>query len=184
LRIEQTSLPEVLVIEPHVYSDERGFFLEAFKETRFAEHGLPTVFRQDNHSRSMKGVLRGLHYQVRQPQGKLITVITGCVFDVAVDVRVGSATFGKWCGVTLSGEQPRYLWIPPGFAHGLCVLSDVADVTYKCTEMYAPNDEAGIRWDDPALGIVWPIDAPQLSPRDQQWPPLSTTRSRLPTAVG
>lgn len=180
MRIEQTSLPGVLLIEPTVFNDERGFFLEGFNEQRFAEHGLPTSFRQDNHSRSTRGVLRGLHYQVRRPQGKLVTVIRGSVFDVAADVRNGSPTFGQWCGMTLNGEEPRYLWIPPGFAHGLCVLSDVADVIYKCTELYSPNDEQGIRWDDPSLGIDWPIDSPVLSAKDQNLPTLLNRRAAMP----
>lgn len=180
MKIEQTSLPGVLLIEPQVFWDDRGFFLESFNERRFAEHGLPTQFRQDNHSRSTRSVLRGLHYQVSKPQGKLVTVITGCVFDVAVDIRPGSSTFGRWCGVTLRSDEPRAVWIPPGFAHGLCVLSDVADVIYKCTELYSADDEAGIRWNDPAVGIVWPIEAPQLSEKDKQLPGLAASRAPMP----
>ena len=180
MRIEQTSLPGVLVIEPEIFTDERGFFLESFNEQRFAEHGLPTQFRQDNHSRSTKGVLRGLHYQRRRPQGKLVSVISGRIFDVAVDVRQDSPTFGHWHGMTLSGDEPRYLWVPPGFAHGLCVLSEEADVVYKCTELYAPHDEAGIRWNDPVLGIEWPIDAPILSTKDRSFAPFSIGRPDLP----
>ena len=181
MRVEKTSLPGVLLIEPQIFSDERGFFLEVFHEHRFAEHGLPTHFRQDNHSRSTKGVLRGLHYQRERPQGKLVTVIRGVIFDVAVDVRRGSPTFANWYGVTMSGEQPRYLWIPPGFAHGFCVVSDVADVAYKCTELFSPGDEAGIVWNDPTIGITWPIDAPRLSARDQQLAPLTKDRADLPS---
>jgi dTDP-4-dehydrorhamnose 3,5-epimerase len=165
-----------------VFSDDRGFFLEAYNERRFAEFGLPARFRQDNHSRSVKGVLRGLHYQVRQPQGKLVSVIRGQIFDVAVDVRRGSSTFGRWHGVTLSADEPRYLWVPPGFAHGLCVLSDVADVVYKCTELFAPDDEGGVLWNDPTVGIEWPIANPILSPKDRRLPGLSPERSDLPAA--
>ena len=180
MKIEQTALPGVLLIEPTVFSDERGFFLESFNERRFAEHGLPTHFRQDNRSRSPKGVLRGLHFQQRQPQGKLVTVISGLIFDVAVDVRRDSATLGRWHGVTLCGDEPRCLWIPPGFAHGLCVLSDAADVVYKCTELYAPDDESGVAWNDPLLGIEWPIRTPLLSPKDRRFEPLTPDRADLP----
>ena len=181
MKIEEAPLPGVLVIEPEVHADERGFFLESFNEARFAEHGLPTSFRQDNHSRSTKGVLRGLHYQRHRPQGKLVSVIRGAVFDVAVDVREGSRTFGEWHGVTLLGDKPCYLWIPPGFAHGLCVLSEVADVVYKCTQLYAPEDEAGILWNDPAIGIKWPISTPLLSSKDQSYAPFLLKRAGLPS---
>jgi dTDP-4-dehydrorhamnose 3,5-epimerase len=170
----------VLLIEPGVFTDERGFFLEAFNEKRFAEHGLPTCFRQDNHSRSIRNVLRGLHYQQHRPQGKLVTVISGRIFDVAVDVRRDSPTFGQWYGTELSGNKPTYVWVPAGFAHGLCVLSDIADVVYKCTEPYAPDDERGVRWDDPALGIEWPIRAPVLSRKDRSFMSLDARRSDLP----
>ena len=180
MKIEETSVPGVLVIEPRVFADERGFFLESFNEKHFAEHGLPTSFRQDNRSRSRKGVLRGLHYQRRRPQGKLVTVISGCIFDVAVDIRPDSATFGHWHGIILSGDEPRFVWLPPGFAHGLCVLSDVADVIYKCTELYAPDDECGVPWNDPLVGIRWPVGAPLLSKRDQLYKPLSRDRADLP----
>ena len=180
MRIEQTSLPGVLIVEPRIFSDDRGFFLEAFNEERFAQHGLPGHFCQDNHSRSYRGVLRGLHYQLHHPQGKLVTVIQGRVFDVAVDIRRGSSTFGQWHGVTLSGEQPRYLWIPPGFAHGFCALSEVADIVYKCTAPYMPGDEGGILWNDPVLGIDWPLTKPLLSPKDQHYMPLDSGRSDLP----
>jgi dTDP-4-dehydrorhamnose 3,5-epimerase len=180
VKVEQTGLPGVLLIEPQVYSDERGFFLEVFHELRFAEHGLPTRFRQDNHSRSTKGVLRGLHYQRNRPQGKLVTVVRGVIFDVAVDVRRGSPNFAKWYGTTMTGDEPRYMWIPPGFAHGFCVISDIADVAYKCTELYSSEDEAGIPWNDPAIGIDWPVDAPRLSAKDQRYAQLTTDRTDLP----
>ena len=182
MKIEQSPLAGVLLIEPQVFSDERGFFLEAFNEQRFAEYGLPTHFRQDNHSRSIRGVLRGLHYQRRQPQGKLVTVISGRIFDVAVDIRRDSPTFGRWHGTILSADRPRYVWVPPGFAHGLCVLSEVADVVYKCTELYSPDDEAGVMWDDPAVGIRWPIESPLLAAKDRRYAPLSSKRDDLPLA--
>ena len=180
MRIVETPLPGVVVIEPRVFRDDRGFFLEAFNAGRFAQHGLPTVFQQDNHSHSVKGVLRGLHYQLRRPQGKLVTVIRGRVFDVAVDIRKGSPTFGKWYGAVLSDEEPRYLWIPPGFAHGFCTLSDVADVVYKCTDVYAPDDDRGVLWSDSFIGIEWPIDAPLLSDKDRRMERLTETRTDLP----
>jgi len=180
MRIQQTSLDGVLLIEPRVFTDDRGFFLELYNEIRFADHGLETRFRQDNHSRSTKGVLRGLHYQRRYPQGKLVTAIRGVIFDVAVDVRRGSPSFGQWHGVTLCAEQPRYLWIPPGFAHGFCVLSEDADVIYKCTDVYRPDDEGGVLWNDPALGIEWPESQPILSAKDQGFQPLCEERNDLP----
>jgi dTDP-4-dehydrorhamnose 3,5-epimerase len=180
VKILETSLPGVLVIEPRVFRDDRGFFLESFNADRFAQHGLPTVFRQDNHSHSMKGVLRGMHYQLRRPQGKLVGVIRGRVFDVAVDIRRGSPTFGKWYGTVLTEENPRYLWIPPGFAHGFCTLSDVADFVYKCTEVYVGEDDRGVLWSDPSIGIEWPIASPVLSEKDQRMPTLSAMRTDLP----
>lgn len=183
MKVVSTSLPGVLEIEPRVFKDDRGFFLESFNERRFGEHQLPTAFRQDNHSRSRGGVLRGLHYQFRRPQGKLVAVIRGSIFDVAADVRPESPTFGKWHGVVLSDEEPRHLWIPPGFAHGFLVLSDIADVVYKCTELYDPADERGVMWNDPVLGVDWPNTDPILSAKDQLYPPLSLNRSDLPSFV-
>jgi dTDP-4-dehydrorhamnose 3,5-epimerase len=180
MKVLETPLPGVLVIEPRVFRDDRGFFLESFNADRFGEHGLPTVFRQDNHSHSLKGVLRGLHYQLRRPQGKLVSVVRGEVFDVAVDIRRGSPTFGKWYGTVLSEAQPRYLWIPPGFAHGFCTLSAVADFAYKCTDVYVPDDDRGVLWSDPSIGIDWPITDPLLSDKDRRMPPLSTSRDDLP----
>ena len=180
MKVVDTPLPGVRVIEPRVFRDARGFFLESFNADRFAEHGLPTDFRQDNHSHSTRGVLRGLHYQLRRPQGKLVSVIRGAVFDVAVDIRRGSPTFGRWFGTVLTDEQPRFIWIPPGFAHGFCTLSDSADFVYKCTDVYAADDDRGILWSDASIGIEWPIDAPLLSEKDGRLPPLSLDRNDLP----
>jgi dTDP-4-dehydrorhamnose 3,5-epimerase len=165
-----TSLPGVMIIEPKIYGDSRGFFFESFNAQRFAEMaGTVFSFVQDNHSRSVKGVLRGLHYQLRQPQGKLVRVIAGEVFDVAVDLRRGSATFGKWTSTKLSAENRLQLWIPPGFAHGFLVLSDAAEVLYKTTDFWVPGDERCIRWDDPTLAIRWPLEsAPVLSAKDMR----------------
>lgn len=148
--------PEVLLIEPDVFPDPRGFFMETFHSIKYAEHGLPAVFLQDNHSRSSRGVLRGLHYQLNNPQGKLVRVVSGEVFDVAVDIRRGSPWFGKWVGAILSEENHRQMYVPPGFAHGFCTLSEHADFLYKCTDLYAPGDEYGIAWDDPEIAIEWP----------------------------
>lgn len=176
MKVTPTALPEVLLIELDVFPDERGFFVERYHEERFAKLGLATVWRQDNHSRSRRGVLRGLHYQLRRQQGKLISCVSGSVFDVAVDVRAGSPNFGKWVGVTLSGDKAQLLWIPPGFAHGLLALSEHADVNYKCTELYSPADERGILWCDPDLKIQWPASSPILSARDKGLPALRDTR--------
>jgi len=169
MQVVQTAIPEVLMIEPQVYGDERGFFFESFNQCKFETlTGIKTEFVQDNHSKSAINVLRGLHYQIEQPQGKLVRVVAGEVFDVAVDVRRHSATFGKWVGVVLSGENKRQLWVPPGFAHGFLVLKDGTEFLYKTTDYYAPQHERCIRWDDPAIGIEWPlINAPVLSAKDQ-----------------
>jgi len=177
LSITRTAIPEVMIIEPKVFGDARGFFLESFNQKAFAEAtGLDLQFVQDNHSRSAKGVLRGLHYQLRQPQGKLVRVVRGRVFDVAVDVRRQSATFGKWVGVELSEDNHRQFWVPPGFAHGFVVLSESADFLYKTTDYYAPQFEQTIAWNDPEIGIEWPqMDiAPLLSAKDQAGTSLST----------
>jgi dTDP-4-dehydrorhamnose 3,5-epimerase len=163
-----------------VFRDDRGFFLESFNEAAFAAAGLPTRFVQDNHSRSKKGVLRGLHYQLRHPQGKLVRVVRGKIFDVAVDIRRESTTFGKWVGVTLDDRQMSALWIPPGFAHGFCALSDGVDVTYKCTDFYSPADERGVLWNDPLLKIDWPIRSPIVNSKDQSYPPLQSDSMDLP----
>jgi len=170
MNIIQTEIPEVLILEPKVFGDERGFFYESFNARRFAEAtGCDVDFVQDNHSRSVKGVLRGLHYQIQQPQGKLVRVAVGEVWDVAVDIREGSPTFGKWVGVSLSATNHRQLWVPAGFAHGFVVVSDVAEFLYKTTDYYAPEHERCIRWNDPTLAIPWPLeDEPSLSAKDKQ----------------
>lgn len=164
------AIPDVILLEPKVFGDDRGFFFESFNHRRFEEAvGKPVTFVQDNHSRSVKNVLRGLHYQIQQPQGKLVRVVQGEVFDVAVDLRRSSATFGKWMGAHLSAENKRQLWVPEGFAHGFVVLSETADFLYKTTDYYAPAHERCIAWNDPALGIKWPLTGgPSLSGKDQQ----------------
>ena len=167
MKVTPTRLPEVLVIEPKVFGDARGFFFESWNERDFAAAGITARFVQDNHSRSAKNVVRGLHYQIRQPQGKLVRVLAGEVFDVAVDIRRSSPNFGKWTGVRLSAENKSAAWIPPGFAHGFAVLSDYADVLYKATAYYAPEHERAILWNDPAVGIEWPLaGAPIVSAKD------------------
>jgi len=180
LKVNQAKLPSVLHIEPKVFGDSRGFFLETYNKERYMEAGFPDVdFVQDNHSRSSKGVLRGLHFQLNHPQGKLVQVATGSVYDVAVDVRVGSPTFGQWYGAILSEENHHQLWIPPKFAHGFCVLSDTADFVYKCTDYYRPEDEGGLLWNDPAVGIEWPLEAPLLSEKDKVYACLADIDTAL-----
>ena len=177
MKVTPTALPEVLVVEPRVFSDARGFFLESFNRAKFArETGLELDFVQDNHSRSAQGVLRGLHYQIQQPQGKLVRVTSGRVFDVAVDLRRSSPDFGRWVGVELTGDNFKQLWVPAGFGHGFLVLSESAEVLYKTTDFYAPAHERSVRWDDPEIGIDWPTlpVAPILSPKDQQGLPLAS----------
>jgi dTDP-4-dehydrorhamnose 3,5-epimerase len=165
--VTATALPDVLVVEPKVFGDPRGFFLESWNAKAFAEAGIAVTFVQDNHSRSPRGVLRGLHYQIRQPQGKLVRVVAGEVFDVAVDLRRASPTFGRWVGERLSADNKRMVWIPPGFAHGFLVLSESADFLYKTTDYYAPEHERVLAWNDPELGIKWPLaGTPTLSARD------------------
>ena len=168
MKVTATAIPEVLIIEPKVFGDERGFFYESFNQRAFNEAtGLTQNFVQDNHSRSSKGVLRGLHYQVENPQGKLVRVVRGSVFDVAVDIRKSSPSFGQWVGVELSEQNHRQLWVPPGFAHGFLVTSDSADFLYKTTDYYAPQFERCIAWDDAAIGVEWPAGlTPQLSAKD------------------
>jgi len=166
MKITPTRIPEVLLIEPDVFSDSRGFFMESWHKQKFAEQGLSVDFVQDNHSHSPRGVLRGLHYQLQQPQGKLVWVVTGCVFDVAVDIRRGSSTFGQWVGAELSAENRHRFYVPPGFAHGFCVVSESADFLYKCTTYYDPQDEYGILWNDPAIDISWPGDEFVISEKD------------------
>ena len=170
MKITPTAISEVLLIEPQVFGDDRGFFFESFHQAKFeAAVGEPVTFVQDNHSLSAKNVLRGLHYQIRQPQGKLVRVVKGQVFDVAVDIRVSSRTFGRWVGEILSAENKRQLWVPQGFAHGFLVLSDSAEVLYKTTDYYAPQFERSVAWNDPAIGINWHIEGqPILSAKDQQ----------------
>ena len=166
MRIEPTRLSGVVVIDPVVHSDPRGFFVERYHVKTYSEHGLPSRFVQDNHSRSARGTLRGLHLQLSQLQGKLVYVLEGEIFDVAVDVRVGSPSFGQWVGVELTSDNFRQLYIPPGFAHGFCVTSDRADVLYKCTDYYLPGDEITIPWNDQDIAIQWPISSPLLSQKD------------------
>lgn len=173
MRRVETSLPGVCVIEPRVFEDARGFFMETYQREKFADLGITTTFVQDNHSRSQRGTLRGLHYQLHFPQSKLCRVVYGEVLDVAVDIRRGSPTFGKSVAVVLSAENKRQIFIPRGFAHGFCVLSEAAEFLYKCDEVYHPEDEHGIAWNDPALEIEWGIEAPLLSAKDQKNPLLA-----------
>ncbi len=180
MRVEHTSIPGVLVIEPEVHRDGRGFFVETYCADRYRESGITGPFVQDNHSRSMGGTLRGLHLQRHRPQGKLVHVVEGEIYDIAVDVRRGSPTFGLWVAVTLSGDNFRQCYIPPGFAHGFYVVSAAAQVEYKCTDVYDPSDEIGIAWNDPALAIPWPTTDPVLSPRDRNHPTLAAAMDRLP----
>jgi dTDP-4-dehydrorhamnose 3,5-epimerase len=180
MRVLPAQVPDVLIIEPDVYSDARGFFLETYHAARYRAHGIDGPFVQDNHSRSRAGTLRGLHLQVGRPQGKLVRVIAGEIYDVGVDVRRGSPTFGQWAGTLLSAENFRQCYIPAGFAHGFCVLSEVAEVEYKCTDLYEPSSEIGIAWNDPALGIAWPVEDPLLSDRDRSHPKLADLTDRLP----
>ena len=173
IKLSRTPLEGVVVIEPKVFSDERGSFSEVFSARDFSAVGLPEQFVQDNHSQSSKGVLRGLHYQYPQWQGKLVRVVFGKVFDVAVDIRYLSPTFGKWFGLELSSENHKQLYVPPGFAHGFCTLSARAELTYKCTTFFEPSDDAAILWNDSDIGIDWPVSNPLLSPKDSSAPPLS-----------
>ncbi|ABC29219.1 dTDP-4-dehydrorhamnose 3,5-epimerase [Hahella chejuensis KCTC 2396] len=173
MKVIQTKLSGVVIIEPRVFGDHRGFFMETYQVARYRnEAGIELEFVQDNHSRSGRGVLRGLHFQKTKPQGKLVRVTQGEVFDVAVDLRKGSSTYGQWEGVILSGENHLQFYIPPGFAHGFCVLSETADFQYKCTDYYDPADEGGLIWNDPDIGIVWPIESPNLSQKDLALPTL------------
>lgn len=175
MKVEALAIPEVKLLTPRAFGDERGFFLESFNARVFEEAGLPTQWRQDNHSRSVKGVLRGLHYQLVEPQGKLVRVTRGSVFDVAVDIRRSSPTFGKWVGAELTDSNFAMLYVPPGFAHGFVVTSDVADFCYKCTTLWNQPSDRSLRFDDPAIGIDWPLDgvAPQLAAKDAAAPLLA-----------
>ena len=168
MKVVETSLPDVLLVDSPVHGDSRGFFTEVFHADKFAALGLPTSWTQDNHSRSAKGILRGLHFQLEQPQGKLVRAVTGSIFDVAVDLRRSSPCFGQWVGVTLNEGDGRQLWVPPGFAHGFLVLSESADVAYKCTTLYNAKSDQGIAWNDSAVGIDWPLHgaSPLLSAKD------------------
>lgn len=172
LKIIETKLPGVLIIEPRVFGDHRGFFMETFQVERYREAGIDLPFVQDNHSRSQRGVLRGLHFQKTRPQGKLISVARGAIFDVAVDINPASPSCGQYVGVELNDENHRQLWIPPGYAHGFCVLSEVADCLYKCTDFYFPDDEGGVLWNDPEINIPWPVSSPHLSEKDKSNPTL------------
>jgi dTDP-4-dehydrorhamnose 3,5-epimerase len=180
MRFLPTELPGVILVEPDVFRDERGFFLETYHVEKYRSGGIPGPFVQDSHSRSVHATLRGLHLQVGRPQAKLVRVVEGEIFDVAVDVRRGSPTFGRWVGITLSAENFRQCYVPAGFAHGFSVLSETAQVEYKCTEVYDRDSELGIAWDDPALAIQWPVRQPVLSDRDRNNPRLSLVKDRLP----
>jgi dTDP-4-dehydrorhamnose 3,5-epimerase len=180
VKVTPTALPEVLVVEPTVHRDDRGFFLETYQEQRYAEHGITGPFVQDNHSGSTRNTVRGLHAQRRRAQAKLVRAVEGEMLDVAVDIREGSPTFGRWVGVTLSGDNCRQLYIPAGFAHGFCVLSDMVHVEYKCTQFYDRDDELTVAWNDPGIGVEWPVATPLLSEKDRRAPTLSALAGRLP----
>ena len=180
MRFVPTAIPDVVIIEPDVFRDPRGFFLETYHAGKYRDAGIEGPFVQDNQSRSVAGTLRGLHLQLTRPQGKLVRVIEGEIFDVAVDVRRGSPTFGQWVGVTLSAENFRQCYLPPGFAHGFAVVSQIAQVEYKCTDLYDPKGELGIAWNDPAIAIQWPVAEPFLSERDTRHPVLADVIERLP----
>ena len=178
-----TELPGVVVIEPRVFPDTRGFFFESYHAERYAQAGITPVFVQDNHTSSIKDTIRGLHYQWRHPQAKLLRVIRGVVFDVAADIRRGSPTFGRWTGVELSAENRRQLFVPAGFAHGFCAISEVAEVEYKCSDFYVPDDQHGVLWSDPTIGIRWPVQNPILSDQDRHFLNLMAERDDLPVYV-
>lgn len=181
MEIIQTSLPGVVILKPKVHEDPRGFFMETYRAETLVKAGIHDTFVQDNHARSTRGVLRGLHYQLRQPQAKLCRVVSGEVFDVAVDVRLGSPTFGQWVGATLSGENKVQIYIPRGFAHGYAVRSESADFLYKCSDYYDARDDRGVSWSDPAIGIAWEVAEPVVSAKDQQLPRLADIpKSLLP----
>jgi dTDP-4-dehydrorhamnose 3,5-epimerase len=180
MKFIETKLPGVIVIEPDVHRDPRGFFLETYHQKKYADGGVPGPFVQDNHSKSTRGILRGLHAQRLKPQGKLIRVLQGEVFDVAVDIRRGSPTFGQWVGVMLSADKFNQIYVPPNYAHGFCVVSDIAEVEYKCTDLYAPADELKLLWNDPQIGIDWPIKDPILSDKDRNAQTLKDLMDLLP----
>lgn len=178
MKVIETALPGVLIIEPKVFGDQRGFFLETFQAERYHEAGITLPFVQDNHSRSQHGVLRGLHFQRLRPQGKLVSVSRGSVYDVAVDINPESPTCGQFVGVELNDDNHRQFWVPPGYAHGFCVLSDSADFQYKCTDLYYPEDEGGVIWNDPEINIPWPVKSPKLSAKDKSNPTLQQLLGR------
>jgi len=180
MKFLSTDLPGVVLIEPDVYRDKRGFFLETYHAGKYRAAGIAGTFVQDNRSHSVHGTVRGLHAQRHRPQGKLVRVLQGEIFDVAVDIRRGSPTFRRWAGVRLSADNFRQIYVPPGFAHGFCVLSEMADVEYKCTELYDPADEFGVLWNDPELGISWPVREPLLSEKDRTAPLLAELTEVLP----
>ena len=181
MRVEQTPLPGILLIEPQCFRDQRGFFLESFQAQRYRTIGIADDFVQDNHSRSAQGVLRGLHFQMKRPQAQIVTVMRGRIFDVAVDLRRGSTTFAHWFGVELGEEGPRQIYMVPGFAHGFYVISDSADLHYKVSRFYDETDEGGLIWNDPEVGIAWPVEKPVISSRDAAYPRLrELDRGRLP----
>jgi dTDP-4-dehydrorhamnose 3,5-epimerase len=184
VKFHATPLPGVVLVEPRVFEDPRGFFMETYHGPRFAAAGIAQKFVQDNHTRSVRNTLRGLHFQVTHPQGKLVRVVAGEVFDVAVDLRRGAPTFARWHGVRLSAENRMQIYVPPGFAHGFCVLSDAADVIYKCTEVYDPTGDRSIRWDDPTIGIDWPVTDPLLSAKDAAAPTLDAYTGDLFSHAG
>jgi dTDP-4-dehydrorhamnose 3,5-epimerase len=173
MQFHKSALSGVILVEPKVFADERGFFMETYHQPRFVAAGIELPFVQDNHSRSRRGVLRGLHYQLKFPQGKLVRAVQGEIFDVAVDVRRSSPTFGRWFGTTLSDTNRRQLYVPPGFAHGFCVVSEMAEVLYKTTDVYHPEDEKTVLWNDPAIGVQWPLADPIISAKDEKGVPLA-----------
>ncbi len=184
MQISETRLRGMYLIEPRVFADERGFFMETYHQAKFADGGITLPFVQDNHSRSCRGTLRGLHYQIQHPQGKLVRVVQGEVYDVGVDLRRDSPTFGLWIGEYLSAENKRQLYVPPGFAHGFCVVSETAEVTYKCTDLYHPEHERSLLWNDPQLDIDWPIEEPILSAKDAAGSPLGEAETYGETPGG
>lgn len=180
MRVSPLNISGAFLIEPHVHRDPRGVFLETYHQRRYEEAGIPGPFVQDNYSWSVRGTLRGLHYQEPNAQGKLVMAVEGAVYDVVVDIRKGSPSFGQWYGTELTADNRRQLYVPPGCAHGFCVTSETAAFLYKCTDYYSPKDERGILWNDPALGILWPVTTPILSPKDQAYRPLAQMETELP----
>lgn len=184
MEFRRLAIRDVILVVPDVHRDDRGFFLETYHRQKYADGGIDAEFVQDNHSRSTRGILRGLHAQEKRPQGKLVRCVEGVIWDVAVDVRLGSPTFGRWVAEELTADNFRQLWVPGGFVHGFCVLSEIAQVEYKCTDLYDRSDEIGVAWDDPEIGIDWPIPDPKLSGKDRDAPRLADVRDRLPRWEG